>query len=126
MAWTEDFSAGLIKTIGALEILAAVGLILPAVHGIAPVLVPRAGTARPASRDPTAFVPVPCLVAAVIGRGARPQRCAAVWSLVAVAIVGGAGLAVRIRAEKRQLTQALGTEYQHFAAGRKRLVPGLW
>lgn len=45
---------------------------------------------------------------------------------MAVAILGGAGLAVRIRAEERQLTQALGTEYQHFAGGRKRLVPGVW
>jgi len=31
-----------------------------------------------------------------------------------------------IRAEERQLTQALGAEYEHFAAGRKRLVPGVW
>ena len=49
-----------------------------------------------------------------------------IWSLVAVAILGGAGLEVRIRAEERQLTQALGAEYQQFAAGRKRLVPGVW
>jgi len=49
-----------------------------------------------------------------------------VWSLAAAAALGGAGLAVRIRAEERQLTQALGAEYQQFAAGRKRLVPGLW
>jgi protein-S-isoprenylcysteine O-methyltransferase Ste14 len=33
---------------------------------------------------------------------------------------------VRIRAEERQLTQALGDEYEHFAAGRNRLVPGVW
>ncbi|MCX2928482.1 DoxX family protein [Streptomyces sp. NEAU-W12] len=33
-----------IKAIGALEVLAAVGLILPAVTGIAPVLVPLAAT----------------------------------------------------------------------------------
>ncbi|MDF2649994.1 DoxX family protein [Paenibacillus sp. NPDC093718] len=38
--WVEDFSVGFLKTIGVLEILAAVGLILPAVIGIAPVLVP--------------------------------------------------------------------------------------
>ena len=49
-----------------------------------------------------------------------------VWSLLAVAVLGGDGLAVRIRAEERQLTQALGAEYERFAAGRKRLVPGLW
>jgi uncharacterized membrane protein YphA (DoxX/SURF4 family) len=42
MAWTEQFSPGVIKAIGALEVLAAVGLILPAVLGIVPVLVPLA------------------------------------------------------------------------------------
>lgn len=42
LAWTEDFSAGAVKTIGGLEILAALGLILPAVTGIATVLVPLA------------------------------------------------------------------------------------
>lgn len=40
--WAEDFSAGTVKTIGVLEVLAAAGLILPAVTGIAPVLVPLA------------------------------------------------------------------------------------
>ncbi|GGN98819.1 hypothetical protein GCM10010112_92030 [Actinoplanes lobatus] len=43
-AWTEDFSAGVIKLIGALELLAVVGLILPALLDIAPVLVPLAAT----------------------------------------------------------------------------------
>ena len=40
--WVEDFSAGMVRTIGALEVVAAVGLILPAVLDIAPVLVPVA------------------------------------------------------------------------------------
>ena len=40
--WIEDFSAGSVKAIGALEVLAAVGLVLPAVLDIAPVLVPLA------------------------------------------------------------------------------------
>jgi DoxX-like family len=40
--WAGDFSPGAIKAIGALEVLAAVGLVLPAVLGIAPVLVPLA------------------------------------------------------------------------------------
>ncbi len=40
--WVEDFSAGSVKAIGALEVLAAVGLILPAVLDIAPILVPLA------------------------------------------------------------------------------------
>ncbi|MFC4000833.1 DoxX family protein [Prauserella oleivorans] len=38
--WTQHASAGFVKTLGVLELLAAVGLILPAVLGIAPVLVP--------------------------------------------------------------------------------------
>lgn len=44
MGWIEDFSPGTIKLIGALEILAAIGLILPAALDIAPVLVPLAAT----------------------------------------------------------------------------------
>ncbi|MFI6939341.1 DoxX family protein [Streptomyces sp. NPDC050418] len=41
-AWVHDFSAASVKGIGAVEVLAAVGLVLPAVTGIAPVLVPTA------------------------------------------------------------------------------------
>jgi protein-S-isoprenylcysteine O-methyltransferase Ste14 len=52
--------------------------------------------------------------------------CDDIWSLVAVAVLGGAGLAVRIRAEERQLAEALGGEYEHFAASGKCLVPGVW
>ena len=42
--WVEDFSPGALKAIGALEFLAAAGLIVPAALGIAPVLVPLAAT----------------------------------------------------------------------------------
>jgi len=42
IAWAEDFGPGVVKTLGALEVLAAIGLILPAVLGVAPVLVPLA------------------------------------------------------------------------------------
>ncbi|MBG0564103.1 DoxX family protein [Actinoplanes aureus] len=38
--WVLDFSPGALRAIGTLEILAAAGLILPAVLDIAPVLVP--------------------------------------------------------------------------------------
>jgi uncharacterized membrane protein YphA (DoxX/SURF4 family) len=44
MAWTNDFSANTIKLIGTAEILGALGLILPAVLGIAEILVPLAAT----------------------------------------------------------------------------------
>jgi uncharacterized membrane protein YphA (DoxX/SURF4 family) len=42
MGWTEDFSTGAIKGIGALEVLAAIGLILPAALDIVPILTPLA------------------------------------------------------------------------------------
>ncbi|MCO1579000.1 DoxX family protein [Crossiella sp. SN42] len=42
MGWAEDFSDGTFRVIGAVEVLGALGLILPAVTGIAPVLVPIA------------------------------------------------------------------------------------
>jgi hypothetical protein len=42
LAWVEDFSTGAVKGIGTLKVLAAIGLILPAVLGIAPVFVPLA------------------------------------------------------------------------------------
>ncbi|MBO1900712.1 DoxX family protein [Leucobacter weissii] len=42
MPWAADFSAGFIKTIAALEVLGALGLILPLATGIAPVLAPIA------------------------------------------------------------------------------------
>jgi uncharacterized membrane protein YphA (DoxX/SURF4 family) len=40
--WAEDFSPGAIKAMGALQLAAAIGLILPAVVNIAPVFVPLA------------------------------------------------------------------------------------
>ncbi len=44
MPWVEDFSDGAVKGIGALEVLGAIGLILPAALDILPVLVPIAAT----------------------------------------------------------------------------------
>lgn len=42
MAWAGDFSSGQVKAIGALELVAVVGLILPWLTNIAPVLTPLA------------------------------------------------------------------------------------
>jgi uncharacterized membrane protein YphA (DoxX/SURF4 family) len=44
LPWVEDFSAGTVKLIAILELLGAVGLILPAVTGILPTLTPVAAT----------------------------------------------------------------------------------
>ena len=42
MGWTDDFSPAAVKAIGILEVLGAIGLILPLATGIAPVLTPIA------------------------------------------------------------------------------------
>ncbi|MDQ1503188.1 MAG: hypothetical protein QOD57_915 [Actinomycetota bacterium] len=42
--WVEDFSDNAVKGLGLLEVLAAIGLILPAALDIAPVFVPLAAT----------------------------------------------------------------------------------
>jgi uncharacterized membrane protein len=44
MPYVEDFPQGAIKAIGVAEVLGAIGLIVPAVTGTAPVLVPIAAT----------------------------------------------------------------------------------
>lgn len=44
LPWVEDFSAGTVRFIGVVELLAAIGLILPAATDIAPVLTPLAAT----------------------------------------------------------------------------------
>ncbi len=44
MGWVDDFSPAAVKTIGALEVLGAIGLVLPALVDVAPVLVPVAAT----------------------------------------------------------------------------------
>ena len=42
MGWAESYSDGGVKGIGALEVLGAIGLVVPAVTGIAPILTPLA------------------------------------------------------------------------------------
>ena len=42
MPWANDYSAGTVKLIGITQLLAAIGLIIPMLTGIAPVLTPLA------------------------------------------------------------------------------------
>jgi uncharacterized membrane protein YphA (DoxX/SURF4 family) len=42
LKWVEDFSAGTVKLIAGLEVLGALGLILPLLTGILPILTPVA------------------------------------------------------------------------------------
>jgi uncharacterized membrane protein YphA (DoxX/SURF4 family) len=44
LPWVEDFSANTVRFIGVVELLGALGLILPAATGILPVLTPIAAT----------------------------------------------------------------------------------
>ena len=44
LPWVEDFSPGTVKLIAISELLGAIGLIVPAVTGILPVLTPVAAT----------------------------------------------------------------------------------
>lgn len=44
MPWVGDFSPGKVKAIGTIEVLGALGLILPAALDIAPILTPIAAT----------------------------------------------------------------------------------
>jgi len=73
MGWAEDFSAGAIKAIGAVEVLGAVGLIAPLATGILPILTPIAATGLAVVMISAAVVhlrrqepPVPTLVLAVL------------------------------------------------------------
>ena len=75
--WIEDSSAGSIKAIGALEVLAAVGLVLPAATDIAPVLVPLAALGL-----------VLIMVGAVITRLRRHEPKAMVADLAYLSLAG--------------------------------------
>jgi uncharacterized membrane protein len=44
LPWVQDFSSGTVRFIGVAELLGALGLILPAATGVAPVLTPIAAS----------------------------------------------------------------------------------
>jgi uncharacterized membrane protein YphA (DoxX/SURF4 family) len=75
MAWTEDFTPGAIKAIGAVEVLAAIGLILPAALDVVPVLVPLAAVGL-----------VLLMAGAAITHTRRGERSAVVVNLALMAI----------------------------------------
>ncbi|MEV4459149.1 DoxX family protein [Microbispora sp. NPDC049633] len=73
--WTADAGVGFVKTLGVLEFLAAAGLVLPAVLGIAPVLVPV-----------TAACWILLMVGAMITHGRRGEFALAGLNLVYLAV----------------------------------------
>ncbi len=77
MGWVNDFSPGTVKFIGTMEILGAIGLILPAATGIAPVLTPIAATG----------LAVTMILAAIVhGRRREPQMIAVNAVLLVLAL----------------------------------------
>jgi hypothetical protein len=73
--WTADASAGFVKTLGVLELLAAVGLILPAALDIAPVMVPV-----------TAVCWILLMVGAMITHGRRRESAFVLLNLIYLAL----------------------------------------
>ena len=78
LPWVEDFSDRTVRLIGAVEVLAALGLILPAWTGIAPVLTPVAATG---------LAVVMVLAAAVHARRREYQGVVVNIALLAMAVV---------------------------------------
>jgi hypothetical protein len=76
-AWVDDFSVGAVKALAVLDLLAAVGLILPAVLDVAPVLVPIAAVGVAA-----------LMVGAVIVRLRHGSRLAILGDLTYLALAG--------------------------------------
>jgi len=117
--WVEDFSPGALRAIGALEFLAAVGLIVPAALGIAPVLVPLAATGA-----------MLLFASAVVMRLRRGERATIIGDLVYLAMAAfvawgrfGPGAFARLtqrgvfgRARPRRMARG-------GLPGRSRLVP---
>ncbi|WP_329095648.1 DoxX family protein [Actinomadura citrea] len=73
--WTESAGDGFVKALGGLELLAAVGLVLPAVVGVAPVMVPV-----------TAACWVLLMVGAMVTHGRRGETAFVALNLVYLAL----------------------------------------
>jgi uncharacterized membrane protein YphA (DoxX/SURF4 family) len=82
--WVEDFPQGVVTAIGVLELLAAAGLVLPGVFGVAGVLVPVAAVGL-----------VVLLIGAIathLLRGEQDEVAAPVALLIAAAVVAAGRL----------------------------------
>jgi hypothetical protein len=75
LGWAEDFGAGPVKLIGALEVLAALGLILAPLVGVAEIMAPAAATGL-----------VALMIGAVITHGRRKEFQTATVNVVLLAL----------------------------------------
>jgi uncharacterized membrane protein len=78
LPWVEDFSPATVKFIGVVEVAGALGLILPAATGIAPILTPLAATG---------LAVIMVLAAVVHGRRKEPSGIAVNAVLLVLAVV---------------------------------------
>ena len=79
MAWAEDFNARSLRAIGAVEVLGAIGLVIPTLTGIQPVLTPIAAGS---------------LLLTMIGASATHLRRREFLSLVPTAMLSAMAIAV--------------------------------
>jgi uncharacterized membrane protein YphA (DoxX/SURF4 family) len=75
--FVENFSDGAVKAIGLIEVLAAVGLILPAALGIAPILVPLAAVGV-----------VLLMIGAIVTHARRSETQSIVVNVLIIALAG--------------------------------------
>ncbi|XAS70137.1 DoxX family protein [Micrococcaceae bacterium Sec5.1] len=80
--WVEDFSDGTVKGIGSLEVLAALGLILPALAGVATVLVPTAAIGLAV-----------LMLGAAITHGRRGEKPNVIFNVAIVILAAGVAIA---------------------------------
>lgn len=80
--YVEDFSDGQVKTIGALEVLGAVGVVLPAAIGVASILTPIAACCLALTM---------VVAAAILIRRGEPSHVAINAVMLALAVLVAAG-----------------------------------
>lgn len=85
MAYVEDFSDGQVKTIGILEVLGGIGLVLPMALGILPWLTPLAAFAL--------FITMVAAFFVHLRRG-EGRQTAPVWVLGGLSLIVGIGWVV--------------------------------
>ncbi|MBS2029266.1 MAG: isoprenylcysteine carboxylmethyltransferase family protein [Deltaproteobacteria bacterium] len=78
------------------------------------------------ARGPYRVVRHPGYLAQILFFVAFALACRNVLTLAVVLITDAIAYAYRIQVEERFLREALATRYEAYAAGRARLIPGLW
>ena len=81
---------------------------------------------RVITSGPYRFVRHPSYTGVILGIAGYSLASGDVYSLLVSLVLTAIGLTVRIRVEEKQLHDALGADYDEFAAHHKRLIPGVF